>query len=474
MSPLGGMDAAELRGAGPCPAPPREGGRAGRGPPGPAERRAGPGGAARPPSSLDGLATDRAVDKARRLGALLQRARHLLDARRERGGGAVDALVGHPLAGPAALGGHLRRFRRRRRASRPRRGVRALRGGGARRRSSAATPARRASSRHCSAQQIPADTLADRGVRGEAVRLLTAHRSKGLEWLVVVVPRCRRAAGPTCAAGRPCCAPTSRRRAGRPALAAAGRARAPCSPRSAGSSTSPAPAPGSGCWSPPWRRPTTTATSRRGSPTSSASSRGAVPGTAAAGRSRSTVWSPTSDGPRPTRDGAGGAPGRRRPPAGRLARQRHGEAPLVPAADPATWWGTRARSRSERPVRPVERARRPSVPAPSTRCWPALPSGSSSARHVRGASPPPPRASATSSTASPTGWSRATSATRSTVDELMDHVDRVWGQLPFRTPWSSVKDRERDPRRPRVVPRLAPSPRTRGRFSPPRSASRRR
>jgi superfamily I DNA/RNA helicase/RecB family exonuclease len=37
------------------------------------------------------------------------------------------------------------------------------------------------------AQQIPGDTLADTGVRGEAVRLLTAHRSKGLEWDVVVV-----------------------------------------------------------------------------------------------------------------------------------------------------------------------------------------------------------------------------------------------------------------------------------------------
>jgi superfamily I DNA/RNA helicase/RecB family exonuclease len=37
------------------------------------------------------------------------------------------------------------------------------------------------------AQQIPADTLAERGVRGEAVRLLTAHRSKGLEWRLVVV-----------------------------------------------------------------------------------------------------------------------------------------------------------------------------------------------------------------------------------------------------------------------------------------------
>ncbi len=37
------------------------------------------------------------------------------------------------------------------------------------------------------AQQIPGDTLADTGVRGDAVRLLTAHRSKGLEWDVVVV-----------------------------------------------------------------------------------------------------------------------------------------------------------------------------------------------------------------------------------------------------------------------------------------------
>jgi RecB family exonuclease len=36
-------------------------------------------------------------------------------------------------------------------------------------------------------QQIPADTLADKGVRGAAVRLLTAHRSKGLEWRLVIV-----------------------------------------------------------------------------------------------------------------------------------------------------------------------------------------------------------------------------------------------------------------------------------------------
>ncbi len=37
------------------------------------------------------------------------------------------------------------------------------------------------------AEQIPADSLADKGVRGDAVHLLTAHRSKGMEWKLVVV-----------------------------------------------------------------------------------------------------------------------------------------------------------------------------------------------------------------------------------------------------------------------------------------------
>ncbi len=37
------------------------------------------------------------------------------------------------------------------------------------------------------AQEIPASTLADRGLRGPAVRILTAHRAKGLQWRFVVV-----------------------------------------------------------------------------------------------------------------------------------------------------------------------------------------------------------------------------------------------------------------------------------------------
>ncbi len=46
------------------------------------------------------------------------------------------------------------------------------------------------------AQQIPADTLAERGVRGDSVRLLTAHRSKGLEWRIVVVAGVQEGAWP--------------------------------------------------------------------------------------------------------------------------------------------------------------------------------------------------------------------------------------------------------------------------------------
>lgn len=37
------------------------------------------------------------------------------------------------------------------------------------------------------AQEIPSDSLAERGVRGACVRMLTAHRSKGLQWKLVVV-----------------------------------------------------------------------------------------------------------------------------------------------------------------------------------------------------------------------------------------------------------------------------------------------
>ena len=50
------------------------------------------------------------------------------------------------------------------------------------------------------------DTLAERAPRGDAVAVLTAHRSKGLEWDLVVVAGVRRAAGRTCASAGRCLA----------------------------------------------------------------------------------------------------------------------------------------------------------------------------------------------------------------------------------------------------------------------------
>jgi superfamily I DNA/RNA helicase/RecB family exonuclease len=46
------------------------------------------------------------------------------------------------------------------------------------------------------AQQIPAGSDEDRGIRREGVRLLTAHRSKGLEWDLVVVAHVQEASWP--------------------------------------------------------------------------------------------------------------------------------------------------------------------------------------------------------------------------------------------------------------------------------------
>ena len=116
------------------------------------------------------------------------------------------------------------------------------------------------------AQQIPADTLAERGVRGDAVRLLTAHRSKGLEWRLVVVAGVQEGSWPDL-----------RRRGSLLQADRLGpeRSRRPADvDRDARRGASAVlrrrhPGPASGSSSPPSRRPRRTATSRPGSSTSS-------------------------------------------------------------------------------------------------------------------------------------------------------------------------------------------------------------
>ena len=95
-------------------------------------------------------------------------------------------MVRHPLAAPATAFGRARRRHRSSRAPRPRLDLRPVRRG----RRAEETRDRVGAREFLAtlvAQQIPADTLAERGARGAAVRLLTAHRAKGLEWRLVVV-----------------------------------------------------------------------------------------------------------------------------------------------------------------------------------------------------------------------------------------------------------------------------------------------
>ena len=184
-------------------------------------------------------------------------ARRAARRRRHRRGGALGAVVGHRLARAAAPRASTRGGPAARLAHRDLDAVCAL----------FETAARAEEQRgHTSvdnflatlvAQEIPADTLAERGVRGE--RRAAADRPP-LQGPGVAARRgrprpggglARPASARDAAAGRP-----HRRRA----LRRAG-ARSPtpppasCSPRSAGSSTSPAPAPASGSSSRRWRSP---------------------------------------------------------------------------------------------------------------------------------------------------------------------------------------------------------------------------
>lgn len=205
------------------------------------------------------------------------------------------------------------------------------------------------------AQQIPADSRSDVGVHGDAVRLLTAHRSKGLEWRVVIVAGVQEGSWPDV------------RRRG--SLLQADRLGA------------------DGLVEPP------------GLAAMLAEERRLFYVAATRARQRlivTAVASPEQDGEQPSRliDVLGRRPehvvgrperplsltglvaalrrvaadpdqseGLRRAAAARLARladertaadERAAGGPLVPAAEPAGWWGLRERTHAEVPVRPAD------------------------------------------------------------------------------------------------------------------------
>jgi RecB family exonuclease len=118
------------------------------------------------------------------------------------------------------------------------------------------------------------------------------------------------------------------------------------------------------------------------------------------------------------------------------AAEAHGH-PLVPQAHPATWWGIRAATRSELPIRPAGEPVTLTASALDTLL--TCPAKWFLEREAAG------EELATQSQ----GFGNVVHALADRIakgelagtDDLMPYVDQVWGQMTFRTPWSSAKER---------------------------------
>jgi superfamily I DNA/RNA helicase/RecB family exonuclease len=268
------------------------------------------------------------------------------------------------------------------------------------------------------AQEIPADTLAERGSRGSAVRLLTAHRSKGLEWRLVVVAHVQQDAWPDL-----------RRRS---TLLQADRI-------------------GVGELVPPVSRRELLLEERRLFYVACTRARERLVVTA--------VASPDDEGEQPSRfleelgvsvEPVVGCP---RHPLSRL-RRLAGEhvggggdrvRPLVPQADPASWWGTRSASLSPQPVRdpdqpvPVSASVLDALGLCPTRWFLADEAGGVVRSH---------QSANLGQMVHALAERLSTGELPAAPDEeglalLMEQVDAVWGRLEFRTPWSRAREHER-------------------------------
>lgn len=285
------------------------------------------------------------------------------------------------------------------------------------------------------AQQIPADTLAERGARGAAVRLLTAHRSKGLEWRLVVVAHVQAEGWPdlrrrstvlqadrigTTGTVPPLTARELLMEERRLFYVACTRARERLVVTAVASTDDEGEQP-----------------SRFldelgldvehvvGRPRRPLSTLGLV------AELRRTVADPG------TSDALRAAAARR---LARLAHETAGRRPLLPAADPASWWGTRAVSRSAAPVRepdqpvPVSASVLEALAVCPTQWFLSREAGGVARAH---------QSANLGELVHALAQRVAAGEAPADVDALMEHVDEVWDRLDFRTPWSKTREHDR-------------------------------
>ncbi|WGL51454.1 ATP-dependent DNA helicase [Nocardioides sp. BP30] len=289
-----------------------------------------------------------------------------------------------------------------------------------------------------SAQQIPAETLADRGARGAAVRLLTAHRSKGLEWRLVVVAHVQHEGWPDL-----------RRRA---TLLQADRIGPAAGPDDAGTLVPPVSARELLMEE---RRLFYVACTRARerlvvTAVDSAEDDGETPSRFLAelgvnvrrivGRPKRPLSLPglVAELRRTVADPAT-SPALRDAAARRLARL----ADEVPIADPATWWGTRGVSRARRPlVQPEDPV---AISATMLESILTCPMHWFLEREAGGV--PPAHQSANLGQLMHALAERVATgelpSDEGALETLMEHVDAVWDRLDFRTPWSKAIEYDR-------------------------------
>ncbi|HEY3016703.1 MAG TPA: PD-(D/E)XK nuclease family protein, partial [Nocardioides sp.] len=124
----------------------------------------------------------------------------------------------------------------------------------------------------------------------------------------------------------------------------------------------------------------------------------------------------------------------------RLAREDVGARALVPQADPSTWWGTRAASRSVQPVRdpeqpvPMSATMLESITTCPTQWFLEQEAGGVARAHQSAGLGQLVHAIAERVAQG------ELPGTPADVDTLMAHVDEVWARLEFRTPWSRARE----------------------------------